>query len=134
MKNNYIIDTHIFLWLIFNPSKINSELRVLLECKNNQIFICNTSFWEISIKYNLGKLNLEGILPNELPKIALQMGIDIIQVNHEIMANFYKLPKVEKHKEPFDRIMIYYCIYHQIPLISIDDKFNEYKLFGLNLI
>lgn len=129
-----MIDTHIFLWLIFNPNKINAKIKSLLENKNNQIVICNTSFWEISIKFNLGKLDLVGILPSDLPKIATQMGIDIIQVNHNLMANFYQLPKVEKHKDPFDRIMIYYCIYHCVPLISIDDKFSDYQKFGLNLV
>lgn len=134
MKNQYVIDTHIFLWLVFNPDKINDKIRRLLEDKNNQVFICNTSFWEISIKYNLGKLDLNGVSPKELPNIAIKMGIEIIQVNRDIMANFYQLPKVEKHKDPFDRIMIYYCIYHKLTLVSIDDKCNEYQKFGLDLI
>ncbi len=106
----------------------------MLENKSNRIFICNTSFWEICIKYNLGKLDLKGVLPKDLPAIAKKMDIEIVQINHHIMANFYQLPKVDKHKDPFDRIMIYYCIYHQLTLVSIDNKFDDYISFGLKLI
>ncbi|WOE69200.1 type II toxin-antitoxin system VapC family toxin [Hydrogenimonas thermophila] len=127
----YLIDTHIFLWLVFDPEKVNTKKLEILKDPQNKIFIANISFWEISLKYNLGKLNLSGLTPDELPKVAQKMGIDTLEIEKEVMASFYKLPKVQTHKDPFDRIIIWQCINDNITLISQDRKFSEYESFGL---
>ena len=51
-----IIDTHILLWLIFNPKKIDKKIMAILEDTDNTIYVCNTTLWEISIKFHLGNL------------------------------------------------------------------------------
>ncbi|SFP50887.1 type II toxin-antitoxin system VapC family toxin [Hydrogenimonas thermophila] len=127
----YLIDTHIFLWLVFDPEKVNTKKLEILKDPQNKIFIASISFWEISLKYNLGKLSLSGLTPDELPKVAQKMGIDTLEIEKEVMASFYKLPKVQTHKDPFDRIIIWQCINDNITLISQDRKFSEYESFGL---
>ena len=57
-----------------------------------------------------------------------------LDINHQTMATLYQLPMVEKHKDPFDRIMIWQCIQDDFTLLSQDGKFNEYQPFGLTLI
>jgi PIN domain nuclease of toxin-antitoxin system len=103
----YIIDTHIFLWLIFNQNKISDNKIKILENPDNTIYITSISFWGISLKYNLGKLDLEGVIPEELPRIAKAMDISIINIDENTMASFYQLKKVTNHKDPFDRIIIW---------------------------
>lgn len=129
--NRYIIDTHIFLWLLFEPEKIDKNKLQILQNPKNKVYITNISFWEISLKYGLGKLELDGISPEELPKKAQKMGIDILEIDTNSMSSFYKLPKVEVHKDPFDRIIIWKCINDNITLVSYDRKFPEYEKFGL---
>lgn len=130
----YLIDTHIFLWLIFDPDKIDKKKLELLKNRKNKVFIAGISFWEISLKYYLGKLELSGLKPDELPKIAEQMGLEVIDINEDVMASFYKLPKIETHKDPFDRIIIWKCIGDGLALITQDRKFQEYQPYGLNFL
>ncbi len=132
-KKQYVIDTHILLWLMFSPEKISRPILAILENKENSIYISSISFWEISIKYHLGKLELNGYTPDELPNIAQQMDINILEVNHSILASYYKLPTVNKHKDPFDRAVIWQCITNGYILLSVDGKFNDYMDFGLKL-
>jgi PIN domain nuclease of toxin-antitoxin system len=132
--NRYIIDTHIFLWLLFEPEKIDKNKLQILQNPKNKVFITNISFWEISLKYGLGKLELNGISPEELPDKAKKMGIDILEIDTATMSSFYKLPKVEVHKDPFDRIIIWKCINDNITLVSKDRKFPEYEKFELKFI
>lgn len=129
--NRYIIDTHIFLWLLFEPEKIDKNKLQILQNPKNKVYITNISFWEISLKYGLGKLELDGISPEELPKNVQKMGIDILEIDTGTMSSFYKLPKVEVYNDPFDRIIIWKCINDNITLVSYDRKFPEYKKFGL---
>lgn len=87
-----------------------------------------------SIKYQLGKLELYGVTPDEIPSIAMRMDIATLDIDSPTMASFYKLPKVVKHKDPFDRLLIWQCIQQNYVLISQDAKFEEYKEFGLQML
>lgn len=132
-KPIFIIDTHILLWLIFNPKQINKKIMAILEDTDNKIYVCNTTLWEISIKFHLGKLELNGLFPNQLPNMIKEMGFEILEINYPIMASLFELPSVEKHKDPFDRIMIWQCIQKNYTLLSQDAKFDNYQPFGLML-
>lgn len=133
-SQRFIIDTHILLWLIFSPDKINPKIMTVLENTNNQVYVCNTTIWEVSIKFHLGKLELNGLLPSQLPKFIQDMNFEIVDIHHAVMASLYELPSVEKHKNPFDRIMIWQCIQENYTLLSQDGKFSDYQPFGLTFL
>ncbi len=134
VMRNFLIDTHVFLWLSFSPEKIPAQTLALLADPQNQVSVSAISFWEISLKYRLGKLILNGILPDELPNLATQMDLHIINITAEEFASFYKLPLVEEHKDPFDRMIIWQCIAQKMVLVSHDAKFNSYADFGLHVL
>ncbi len=129
----YLMDTHIFLWSLFNPEKISSQAADVLHSQENTIFVGTISFWEISLKYSLGKLELEGIEPHELPEYAAQLNFDILDFKAEDAASFYLLPRVS-HKDPFDRMIIWQAIQSKMTLISKDRKFTEYENLGLRIL
>ena len=52
----YLIDTHIFLWFISGDNKLPKTLKQKIEDINTPCFISIASFWEITIKKQLGKL------------------------------------------------------------------------------
>lgn len=130
---NYLLDTHTFLWAAFSPNKLSAKARNEIRSAENQVCISSASFWEISLKYTLGKIELTDCTPADMPEIATQMGIDIIQLGATETASFYQLPKVA-HKGPFDRMIIWQAIQQQFVLISKDANFPEYRQFGLKVL
>ncbi|CAC9620634.1 hypothetical protein [uncultured Gammaproteobacteria bacterium] len=50
------------------------------------------------------------------------------------MANSYQLPSVKKHKDPFDRLLVWLCLQNNWTLLSADNKLNEYTQQGLKWI
>ena len=50
------------------------------------------SFWEISLKYSLGKLSLEDILPEQIYTKSIEAGYLIINVENSDFLTFYHLP------------------------------------------
>ena len=108
--NKYIIDTHILLWLLFEPDQIKKIKLAILQDTDNEIFVTSISFWEIALKYGLGKLDLQGIGPKDIPRVTQDMGIEILEIGHKLMSSYNELPQVKNHKDPLDRIMIWYCI------------------------
>jgi len=130
---NLLIDTHIFLWLLFDPAKISPSQTSLLEQPENTAYLSDISLWEISLKYSIGKLSLEGVTPDKLPSMAEQMGISLLSLNSKSAASFHQLPKI-KHKDPFDRMIIWQAIESDYVLVSNDSSFTEYKQYGLSLL
>ena len=129
----YLIDTHIFLWSLFSPQKIIKVARQILMESENRIFVSTITFWEISLKYSLNKLKLEGITPNELPESAMTMNYEILSLKAEDAASFYRLPRTS-HKDPFDRMIIWQAIREKMVLISKDSKMSAYEKYGLNIL
>lgn len=132
--NNFLLDTHVFLWMNFSPEKLDPKLLKQLQDRENHISVSVISFWEISLKYQLGKLSLSGVLPHELLQAAHDMGIEIANITPEEFATFFKLPLDSNHRDPFDRLIIWQCITQNKTLVSHDSKFNNYKNFGLQVI
>ena len=129
---NYLLDTHAFLWAAFSPNKLSAKARNEIRSAENQVCISIVSFWEISLKYTLGKIELNNCTPADMPDIATQMGLEIIQLSAQETASFYQLPKVA-HKDPFDRMIIWQAIQQQRILVSKDANFPEYRQFGLKV-
>jgi PIN domain nuclease of toxin-antitoxin system len=129
----YLIDTHIFLWSLFSPQKIPKPIVQIIKKSENEIFVSCVTFWEISIKYSLNKLELEAALPDELPNFAKRMNFEILNLTAEDAASFYRLPRTS-HKDPFDRMIIWQAIREKMIFLSKDSKIPAYQKFGLNLL
>lgn len=130
---NYLLDTHVFLWAAFAPAKLSAKARKAIQSGENRVGVSSITFWEVSLKYALGKITLEGCVPEDLPTMAEQMNIEISQPTALEYAGFYQLPKVV-HKDSFDRMIIWQAIQQQWVLVSKDGNFPEYRQFGLNML
>ncbi len=130
---NYLVDTHVFLWIIFDSGQLSENACKILINTENTILVSLITFWEIALKFNIGKISLKNVLPDELPAYAEKAGLEILNLNSIDVSSFYKLPET-KHKDPFDRLIIWQSIQNNIPLISKDNKVSEYKSYGLQVI
>ena len=55
-----LLDTHTFLWAAFSPRKLSARARSALIDQENEVAVSSLSFWEVSLKFSLGKITLEG--------------------------------------------------------------------------
>lgn len=129
----YLLDTHVLLWSIFESSKLTKKITGLLLDTQNDICASSISFWEISLKYGLGKLTLTDILPDQLPDIAEKSDIEIIHIDEKIASKFYKLKKYG-HADPFDRMLVWQSIQQNLILISKDSELAAYRKEGLKTV
>ena len=116
-----LIDTHVFLWMLSYPEKINSERRYELESPANEVFLSAMSIAELMIKSSIGKINIE-FDPLEMAK---KMQVDILDFSGIHAMALGKLPF--HHKDPFDRMIIVQAIVNKVALMSDDSKFSKYN-------
>jgi len=129
----YLLDTHILLWILFEDEKLSEKVREVIRDPDNEIYVSTITYWEISLKYSIGKIELDEITPEELPEKAKEIGIKTLGVSEYEASTFYKLPKI-KHKDPFDRLIIWQAINRNITLISKDKEIRDYQKFGLKIL
>lgn len=126
----YLLDTHTFLWTAFEQSKLSERSRAAILDPGNEVIVSAVSFWELSLKYALGKLELTGAEPGELPTVAASMGFELLPLDADLAASFHRLPR-EAHRDPFDRMLVWQAISRHMPLITADRHLSEYASQGL---
>lgn len=129
----FLVDTHVFLWVILSPKKISKRIRDILFDPSLSKYVSVITFWEISLKYQLGKIDLAGILPDKLPIIAKDSGFEILDLDPDTAASFYKLPRLG-NKDPFDRMLAWQAISYDFHLLTKDQDFADYKDRGLKIV
>ena len=130
---SYLLDTHAMIWAAIEPKKLSKTARAIIENPENEILVNNISFWEISLKYALQKLDLSLYTPEDFPSYCTEMGFKIMPFSSELAATFHSL-QAKHHKDPFDRMLIHTAIRLRIPLISKDENIKLYETEGLKVI
>ena len=54
----YILDTHIWLWSLLEPEKLDKNIVQVLENKENELFISPITIWEILVLAEKGRIKL----------------------------------------------------------------------------
>lgn len=130
---SFLLDSHTLIWAIIDPGKLSYKVRHILEDSDNSILVSSISFWEISLKYSLGKLNLEGVLPQQLPELAKETGFELVGLSPLEAATYHQL-EAKWHRDPFDRMLIWQAIQNNFTVISNDNHFANYKSVGLKVM
>lgn len=130
---NYLADTHVFLWTVLSPKKISQRVRAILLDLEVTKKVSIITFWEISLKFSLGKIDLRNVSPDKLPIIAKETGFEILNLDLDTASTFHKLPK-RNHKDPFDRMLAWQAIREDCVLLTRDKEFSAYKDDGLNIV
>jgi PIN domain nuclease of toxin-antitoxin system len=123
---NILLDTHVFIWSTGNPERLSQRVTNLLTDTSNTWMLSIASVWEIQIKLQLGKLNLNSSLP---VLIENQQRVNNLQLLPIELAHIWGLTNLPNHhRDPFDRLLIAQVIVEQIPIVSIDSVFDNYPI------
>jgi PIN domain nuclease of toxin-antitoxin system len=112
--------------------KLSKRIKAILMDEGNDIYYSPISLWEISIKYGLKKLSLNGGSPDDFFAELNDSYYFCKRIEAGDLVSNYKLSA--HHKDPFDRFLIWEAIKNNFVLISKDDKMKLYRKDGLKVI
>jgi PIN domain nuclease of toxin-antitoxin system len=113
-----LLDTHAFIWLDSNPSRLSEQVRLLLQDSNNTLLLSAVSIWEMQIKTQMGKLQLSLPLAEVVETQQQANMIEILPVSLSHVLALEHLPF--HHKDPFDRLLIAQANIENATLVSQD--------------
>ena len=120
---NILLDSHTLIWSSQNSPQLSSSAIKILEDRNNLLFLSLVSVWEIQIKVQLGKLNLDISLA-EIVKD--QTKINDVQILPLKLSHIWTLDTLPYyHKNPFDRLLISQAITENLIILGIDSVFDS---------
>ena len=129
----YLLDTHYMLWALTDTQKLSKKIKDIITYPENRIVISAISFWEVSLKASIGKIELVGFAPEDLPDACMQMGFDIASLGSGESSSYHRL-RATYHKDPFDRMLIWMAICNDYTLISADNHVKKYTSEGLRIL
>jgi len=121
----YILDTHVLLWLIFDSDKLSVSARHVLSNDFAKKYVCASSLWEISIKNRIGKLPLPEGTQGIFSALKAR-GFGIIGLDHLHIEAYNALPLI--HRDPFDGIIIATALIENMTIITADENIQKYDV------
>ncbi|MFN4255038.1 MAG: type II toxin-antitoxin system VapC family toxin [Saprospiraceae bacterium] len=123
---NVLIDTQSIIWFYENNPMLSLTARQTIEDVDNTCFVSMASFWEISIKKNLGKLDIRGLPLSEFMDEVAENNFLTLDIRREHVIENERLPFFRR--DPFDRLIIAQAITDNILIVSSDSAFDDYPV------
>ncbi|OKH33491.1 twitching motility protein PilT [[Phormidium ambiguum] IAM M-71] len=123
-----LLDTHIWLWLLHDPSQLSDPARVAIDAEEpqNGLLVSTISVWEVAVKSSIGKLTLPLPIDKWYKLAQTQAGITIEPLSPLDAIASTQLPG-NFHKDPADRILVAIARRYGIPLVTCDAKILNYQ-------
>ncbi|WP_316848197.1 type II toxin-antitoxin system VapC family toxin [Pedobacter psychrodurus] len=125
--NYYLLDTHCLIWFQENNPKIPKKILNILQNTENIVYFSQISLFEIAIKQSLGKLPNFSVTVEDIYNQAILDGFTFLAIENSAIFNYDKVPLLNEHRDPFDRLLISCAIQQDATLLSADEKFKLYS-------
>lgn len=122
----FLLDTQIFIWWDSEPEKLPARLSALFEDPSLTFVLSIASVWEMQIKAQLGKLDLNRPLNEIVVDQQRSNLLQLLPIELRHVLTLQQLPLY--HKDPFDRLIIAQALAEQLTLLSVDAIFTHYPV------
>jgi PIN domain nuclease of toxin-antitoxin system len=120
------LDTCTFLWIVSDAPELSKLSRELFREPSNEVFLSAVSVWEISVKFELGKLKLPQTPDKYIPLQRERHMVDSLALDENSVLHLNRLPQL--HKDPFDRMLICQAIDHGMVILTPDELISQYPV------
>lgn len=121
-----LLDTHAFLWWIFDDPRLSSTARALIADPSAEILFSVVSAWEIAIKSRTGRLDLPPGLPAFIHDQIRRNRFAVLPIGLRHALQVHALP--DHHRDPFDRLLVAQSQVEEAPLLSTDTQIAAYDV------
>jgi PIN domain nuclease of toxin-antitoxin system len=128
----YLLDTHIFLWSLLDPSSLSEEVANELDNPINELWLSPITTWEVVILSEKGRIQLDAPPIPWVKNVLSTLPFHEAALNHEVAmeSRNIRLP----HKDPADRFIAASASVYGLTLVTADRNLINgaagYSVFG----
>jgi PIN domain nuclease of toxin-antitoxin system len=119
-----LLDTHLLLWALAEPERLDATTRAVLEDPSNEVLFSAASLWEIAIKAGLGRPDF-AVDPKRILRAAQETGFVELPVRSDAAVLVGGLP--QHHRDPFDRLLVAQAIAEPVRFYTADPLLPPYS-------
>jgi PIN domain nuclease of toxin-antitoxin system len=119
-----LLDTHVLLWALGDPTRLDQATRNLLEDTANEVLFSAASIWEIAIKAGLRRADFTAC-SEQIAREAHLTGFVELPVSADVAARVADLPP--HHRDPFDRLLVAQAMAEPAQLYTADALLLPYS-------
>jgi PIN domain nuclease of toxin-antitoxin system len=119
-----LLDTHVLLWALIEPARLNPDARATLENPEHAVFFSAASVWEMAIKAALGRADFQ-VAPEVIVEAAQASGFIELPVRSAAALKVAALP--HHHRDPFDRLLVAQAMTEPMALYTADAQLAAYS-------
>ena len=117
---NLLLDTHVFLWSLLEPSRLKKQVAAALEDPANQLWISPLTTWELLVLAEKGRISLAPNAVEWLRRVFRTLPFKEAPLTHEIALHS---PSVSlPHEDPVDRFLAAPAMVYELTLVTADDR------------
>jgi PIN domain nuclease of toxin-antitoxin system len=120
-----LLDTCSFLWLA-GGTPLSEAAVTAVRNPANDLYLSAVSVWEISTKYQSGRLPLPESPERLIPIERRLRGIEELAFDEESALQVLRLPPL--HRDPFDRMLISQAIAGSLAIVTPDPLITQYPV------
>ena len=120
---NLLLDTHLLLWAAYQPGRLSSTARRMMEEPRNTLVFSAASVWEVAIKASRRPAPF-GSTPTVFRRGLVDAGYVELPVNAVHASAVADL--ADLHRDPFDRILIAQAHVEGFVLLTADHQMAQY--------
>jgi PIN domain nuclease of toxin-antitoxin system len=117
---NLLLDTKALILFDTSPNLLPARTLMNIRNRKNRVFVSDITAWEISIKFNIGKLPQAAPLYKSYRSSLQIYGFEVLRFSteHALMAGGAITP----HQDPFDRALVAQAILEDLTLVTNDSQ------------
>ena len=114
--NKYLLDTHILLWSLIDPSYLSNDVAKELDNPDHELWLSPITTWEIIILSEKGRIRLDAPPVRWMKNVLSTLPFQEATLNHEVamQSRDVRLP----HQDPADRFIAASAIVYGLTLVT----------------
>lgn len=120
MNGDYLLDTHVWLWALLDPGRLQKKTRALLTSPDVKLWLSPISVWETSLLVERGRLELDTNPRHWIRDAMAASGVGEASLNHEVALQSREVDV--KHDDPADRFIAATASVYQLILLTSDER------------
>ena len=118
-----LLDTHIWLWSVLTPDRVEPRVRKELEGSASELWLSPLSIWEYFLLCRKGRFVVDGEPVNWLSRTLAAAPMKDATLTYDIAVETERVSL--RHRDPVDRLLVATARVLNLTLVTADEKLIE---------
>ena len=121
-----LLDTHIWLWSLLDPSKLSRRVRTAVKRTENDLWLSPISVWELHVLAERGRIKLDAEPRRWLAEALSKTPAREATLNFEVAMRSREI--LLPHPDPADRFLVATALVYDLTLVTADEILLQAKV------